>query len=100
MYEPRAGTHKRYSDSRAKPYLARGVPVITTRVPPIAAEIEREDAGIVIDYDKDQLAEAILKLLSDDEFPRQCSENAVNLAQQCRADRVFSSAFQRMEIEV
>lgn len=100
LYEPRAGTHKRYSDSRAKPYLARGVAVIITSVSPIAAEIEREGAGIVIDYDKEQLAAAILKLLSDDAFYRRCRENAINLAQQYRADRVFSSAFQRMGIEV
>jgi glycosyltransferase involved in cell wall biosynthesis len=100
LYEPRAGTHKRYSDSRAKPYLARAVPVITTRVPPIAAEIEREGAGIIIDYDKEQLAEAILKLLSDDEFHRRCRDNAIDLARKYQADRVFSSAFQRMGFEV
>lgn len=100
LYEPRAGTHKRYSDSRAKPYLARGVPVITTHVPPIAAEIEREGAGIVIDYDKEQLAEAILKLLSDDDFYRRCRANAIELVQRYQADRVFSTAFQRMGIEV
>jgi len=100
LYEPRAGTHKRYSDSRAKPYLARAVAVIITRVSPIAAEIEREGAGIVIDYDKQQLADAILKLLSDDEFYKRCRENAINLAQQYRADKVFSSAFERMGIQL
>jgi len=100
LYEPKVSTHKRYSDSRAKPYLARGVPVIITRVSPIAAEIEREGAGIVIDYDKQQLAEAILKLLSDDEFYWRCRENAIALAQQYRADKVFSSAFECMGIEV
>ena len=100
LYEPKVSTHKRYSDSRAKPYLARGVPVIITRVSPIAAEIEREGAGIVIDYDKQQLADAILKLLSDDEFYWRCRENAIALAQQYRADKVFSSAFECMGIEV
>lgn len=100
LYEPRAGTHKRYSDSRAKPYLARGLAVIVTRVAPIAAEIEREGAGIVIDYDKQQLADAILKLLSDDEFYRRCREKAITLAQHYCADRVFASAFERMGINV
>lgn len=100
LYEPEASTHKRYSDSRAKPYLARGVPVIITRVSPIAAKIEKEGAGIVIDYDKQQLADAILKLLSDDDFYRRCRDNAINLAQRYRADRVFFSAFERMGIEV
>ncbi len=100
LYEPKTGTHKRYSDSRAKSYLARGVSVIITHVSPMAVEIEREGAGIVIDYDREQLAEAILKLLLDDEFYGRCRENAINLGQQYRADRVFSLAFKRMGIEV
>jgi glycosyltransferase involved in cell wall biosynthesis len=100
LYEPKTGTHKRYSDSRAKSYLARGVPVIITYVSPIAVEIGRAGAGVVIDYDREQLAEAILKLLVDDEFYRRCRENAINLVQQYRADRVFSTALERMGIEV
>jgi glycosyltransferase involved in cell wall biosynthesis len=100
LYEPKVGTHKRYSESRAKSYLARGVVVIITRVAPIAVEIEREGAGIVIDYDKEQLAGAILRILSDDKFYRRCRENAINLAQQYRADRIFPSTLRRMGVEV
>jgi glycosyltransferase involved in cell wall biosynthesis len=100
LYEPKVGTHKRYSESRAKSYLARGVVVIITRVAPIAVEIEREGAGIVIDYDKEQLAGAILRILSDDKFYRRCRENAINLAQQYRADRIFPSSLRRMGVEV
>ncbi len=100
IYEPKVGTHKRYSESRAKSYLARGVVVIITRVAPIAVDIEREGAGIVIDYDKEQLAGAILKLLSDDEFYERCRENAINLAQRYRAERIFPPSLRRMGVEV
>jgi len=99
IYEPIPNTHKRYSDSRAKLYAALGVPVIITRVSPIAAEIEAAGAGIVIDHEKEQLAEAILKLLTNDDFYRRCRDNAINLAQQYRADKVFPAAFRRMGIE-
>lgn len=99
IYEPIPNTHKRYSDSRAKVYAAQGVPVIITRVSPIAAEIEAAGAGIVIDHEKEQLAEAILKLLTDDDFYRRCRDNAINLAQQYLADKVFPAAFRRMGIE-
>jgi len=100
-YRPDPRSFKRYSDvSRPRNYMAGGLPVIMTAVPPSAAEMEREGAGIVINYDREELAEAILKLLSDDEFYRQCRENAINLAQRYRADRVFPAAFQRMGIEV
>ena len=99
LYEPRPGSHKRYSDSRAKTYMARGLPVVITRVPPIAAEIERAGAGIVIDYDAGELAAAILKLLSDEELYRRCRANALALAQEYSAERVFGAAFRRMGIE-
>jgi len=99
-YRPSPEAYKRFADvSRAKTYMARGLPVIITRVPPISAEIERVGAGIVIDYDKRQLADAILKLLSDDEFYRRCRENAITLAHQYAADVVFPAAFKRMGIE-
>lgn len=100
LYEPRTGTHKRYSDSRVKTYMARGVPVVVTGVPPIAAEIERAGAGIVIDYDADQLAAAILKLLGDEEFYRRCRANALALAREYSTERVFGAAFRRMGIEL
>ncbi len=100
LYEPLPGSHKMYSDSRAKTYMARGVPVIITRVPPIAAEIEKAGAGIIIDYDAEELAAAILKLLSDEEFYRRCRSNALALAQEYAAERVFATAFAKMGIEL
>lgn len=99
-YRPSADGYKRFADvSRAKTYMARGLPVVITRVPPIAAEIEAKGAGIVIDYDAEELTEAILKLLSDDEFYRRCRANALALAQEYSAERLFGAAFRRMAIE-
>ena len=100
LYEPKAGTHKRYSESRAKSYLARGVPVIITRVAPISSEIEKSGAGIVIEYDSQELAEAIVRLVSDDESYRRCRDNAISLAQRYRADVVVPAAFERMGIQI
>ena len=100
VYEPRPGSHKRYSDSRAKTYMARGVPVITTSLPPIAAEIESAGAGIVVDYSKEALAGAITDLLCDDELYRRCRAAALALAQGYTAERVFAAAFRRMGIEL
>jgi len=99
IYEPRPGSHKRYSDSRAKTYMARGGPVITTSLPPIAAEIESAGAGIVVDYSKEALAGAITDLLCDDDLYRRCRASALALAQGYTAERVFQAAFRRMGIE-
>ncbi|OGO45381.1 MAG: hypothetical protein A2W34_02585 [Chloroflexi bacterium RBG_16_64_32] len=80
--------------------MARGVPVITTSLPPIAAEIESAGAGIVVDYSKVALASAITDLLCDDDLYRRCRASALALAQGYTAERVFEAAFRRMAIEL
>ncbi len=99
LYEPASGSHKMYSDSRVKTYLARGLAVVMTRVSPIAAEVEKAGAGIIIGYDAGELAAAILKLLSDEEAYRRCRDNALALAQEYVSERVFGVALGRMGIE-
>jgi glycosyltransferase involved in cell wall biosynthesis len=100
-YKPDPLSWKNFVDaSKAKTYMARGLPVIITRVPPIAREIEEAGAGIVIGYDRAELVEAILRLLHDEEFYQQCRVNAFNMAQRYRADRVFLDVFSRMGFSV
>jgi len=99
LYEPRIETHKKYSDSRIKTYLARGVPVIMTRVSPLAREVEKEGAGLVIDYDNEQLVAALLRILCDDVVYVRYRESAIHLAQQYLADEIFCGAFHQMGVE-
>lgn len=57
---------KRYTDvTKPRMYMACGLPVVITRVPPVAKEIEINRAGIAIEYNKEELAEAVLRLLTD-----------------------------------
>ena len=53
-------------------YLACGLPVVITRVPPIAGEIEENNAGLAIDYSKEELVNAVLRLLSDEKLYLEC----------------------------
>lgn len=79
IYRPTA-TSKKYADVfRPWVYMANGVPTIITRVPPVAAEIENAGAGVVIDYEREQLAEAILSLLTDDQLHHRCRQNGLAL---------------------
>ncbi len=79
IYHPTA-TSKKYADVfRPWVYMANGVPTIITRVPPVAAEIEKAGAGVVIDYEREQLANAILSLLTDDQLHYRCRQNGLAL---------------------
>lgn len=98
-YRPGARSWKNFADAtRAKIYMSKGLPVIITDVPPLAREIDREGAGLVIRYDKTELAEAIIRLLADEPFYRQCRENAIRLISKYQVDNIFRSAFQEMGI--
>ena len=86
-----------YADpGKPKVYLGCGVPVVITRVPEVAFEIEKWGAGIAINYNKEEMANAVLKLLSDDEFYCQCRQKALELATTYTWDNVFYRAFQTM----
>jgi glycosyltransferase involved in cell wall biosynthesis len=77
---------------KPKVYMAAGLPVVITKVPQIAYEIDRENAGIAIDYDENQLVDAVVSLLTDDDLYKKCRENAVRLASRYRWGTIFEKA--------
>jgi len=54
--------------SKIKAYLSCGLPVIMTRVGEIYLDIKRYGCGSIVDYDVNMMSDAIIKLLSDDDF--------------------------------
>jgi glycosyltransferase involved in cell wall biosynthesis len=93
-YFPDPYSTKRGSDpTKPKLYLACGLPVIITRVPPIALEIEKNKAGLVINYSKEELAGAVLRLLSDEKFYLECRKNAFEMAKQFGWSNILNKAF-------
>lgn len=96
-YVPDPNSFTWYADpSKPKVYLGCGVPVIITKVPEIAFEIEKRGAGIAINYDKHELANAIIKLLTDDELYRQCRKNALKFAAEYTWTNIFYNAFSQI----
>lgn len=86
----------RYTDpGKVKAYLAVGLPVIITRVPAIALEIERRKCGVAIDYDKYQLTSAVVKLLSNEKILINYRKNAYKMGKEYRWDKVFAKAFEQ-----
>ncbi len=96
-YAPMAGTVKRFAGV-AKPwtYLANGVVPVLTGVPFDAEEIERAGAGFLIDYDPDQLATTVLRLLADDELHELCRRRGLELVRKRAPQPVFADLLTRL----
>jgi glycosyltransferase involved in cell wall biosynthesis len=60
---------------KIKEYLACGLPVITTNVTGAGKLVRENQVGITINYRKEDIAAAILKLLCDKNFYEKCRKN-------------------------
>jgi glycosyltransferase involved in cell wall biosynthesis len=88
------GANYSYWADPAKPkeYLAAGLPVVITRVPEISERIAAEPMGLAVEYDKAALAEACIRLLSDQELWARCHANALGFAKGLDWDGIFDRA--------
>ena len=75
--------------AKPKACLASGLPMIMTAVPEIAHDISRSKAGIIITYNKQELAEAATNLLTKPRLYDKCATNALNLAKKYGRDNIF-----------
>lgn len=96
-YEPSRENFTWYSDpGKVKQYFAMGLPTIITRVPFVAYEIEREGAGIVIDYNEDEFVKAVITVLKDDGILNKCKEKAAILGSKYSWPTIFTTAIQQV----
>lgn len=99
-YVPDANSFTWYADpGKPKVYLGCGVPIIITKVPEVALEIQRSRAGIAIQYNKNELINAILLILSNEQMHRELREGAIKFASTHTWDDVFFTAFQKILID-
>lgn len=83
-----------YADpTKIKTYLASGLPVIMTDVSYNAAEIQRKRCGIVVDYDKEAIAHAIIELLQNNAKRKEYRMNAMSYMQKYSWETIFQAAF-------
>ncbi len=91
-------TYKLYSDpGKVKIYLACGLPVIITDVPPIAKTIRERGAGEIVKYEPASLAEAVLGIIHDRERYEIMREKAVNMAAEFDWNAIWRRTFRSME---
>ncbi len=95
-YFPAKDSTKRFGDvTKPKIYMACGLPVVITPVPPIAKEIQLNSAGVVAGYDEAEFASAIVKLLVDRNYYKACKKSATKMAETFSWETIFAEAFAR-----
>ena len=96
-YVPDPNSFTWYADpGKPKVYLGCGIPVIITRVPEVALEISRREAGIAINYNARELVDAIIKLLNDDVLYEKYRINALRYASELDWDIIFTQALSNL----
>ncbi len=97
-YPPGGDTYKTWADpGKVKMYLAAGLPVLITDVPPIARTIADREAGLIVPYDPAGLASAIRGLAVDRAWYDRIRANAIALAAAYDWDAIWERTFAAME---
>jgi glycosyltransferase involved in cell wall biosynthesis len=100
-YTPDEGTYTRWADpGKLKAYLAAGLPIVVTDVPPNAQELEREGGAEVVDYDAAAIAEAILRGLAFPEHWRERHEAALTYARRFDWNSLLSDLLEKLGLTV
>lgn len=83
LYNREIDTWTFYSDpGKVKVYLAAGLPIFITDVAHISGQIKEAECGMVVEYKKEDLVNAIISLLKNEDLYRKYRENAINFAKQ------------------
>lgn len=93
-YVPIPGSLSFYSDpSKIRLYLACGLPVITTHVTTIASEITKNNAGVVIEYNVNDLCKAVEILLKDKNRYAKFKQGTIKLSTKFDINHILNRAF-------
>ena len=95
-YVPEKVSYTFYTDpGKPKLYLGCGLPVVITRVPAIANDIEKHSAGVVIEYNEESLKQALMRLLTDDDFYIDCRKKAIAFSKMFDTKHILDDTLQK-----
>jgi len=87
-----------YADAtKIRQYLASGLPVITTKVPPFGREVVKQGAGLLIEDTREDLSFAAMKLFSDTALYSKLAKKATDLSKNNTWENIYTKAFKDME---
>ena len=93
LFEPIEDSIEYYSDvGKPKVYLAAGMPVVITKVPEIALEIDEKKAGMAINYQQSDFVKTLVTLLENDYLYREYRKNAIKLSKKYIWSKIFVDA--------
>lgn len=96
-YKNIKGSVRWYGDSlKLRAYMACGIPVITTPVPPLGQELRKYGSALVVPDNKNDLAKAIEKLLTDKKLYNELRKKAIEFGKNNSWDNTFVNAFFQM----
>lgn len=82
--------------AKIKDYMLMGMPVILTNAPVSAKKIEKEECGILIDYDEDSLADAVVGLMKNKDKLMKYRENVIDYIKKYDWDNIFEKNLSRI----
>jgi glycosyltransferase involved in cell wall biosynthesis len=98
-YERSSDTFTRYADpGKLKAYLAAGLPIVMTDVPPNARELEREGGAEVVADDADALAAGISRALASPDAWQARRGSALAYARRFDWTTLFDDLFAKLDI--
>jgi glycosyltransferase involved in cell wall biosynthesis len=96
MYKPEKANYTYFADpGKIKNYLAAGVPVILTNVPPIAVELKKTKCGIICEYKPEQFANSVIALLQNQKLLREYGQKAIRFAKSYDWNTLFADALSK-----
>lgn len=81
---------------KIKDYMLMGMPVITTNAVGYSQKIEKSRSGLVVNYKEEDLAKAVIKLLSDEQLLKEYRNNALKFIKQFDCGRLFDENISRV----
>jgi len=96
MYDKKKDTFTYYADpTKLKDYLSAGLPVLLTEVPFNAHDLEKNNCGIIIRYDKQDISKAVITILKDQETLKIYRQNSVSYVSQFGWSKIFAEALKQ-----
>lgn len=96
LYVPVAENPTFYADpGKPKLYTFCSVPVVITKTPAIAREIDASGAGKAIDFNVDSLVDSLIQILSDDKQWSQFRKAAYEFASGCTSKEILEPVIKK-----
>lgn len=100
-YKAIHGSPRWWADAtKIRLYLAAGLPVITTQVPPLGKEIQKDNSGIVAKDNPKAQVKAIIKLFKNKPLYSEMRGNSIRRAKNNTWENTYSKAIEEMDIKL